>query len=79
MSATPYEREGETALAETALTVDQILESMRQLSDEEKRTLAVAVLNERALEAFVEELDDHVACEEALAEDAEPFHENLTE
>jgi hypothetical protein len=41
---------------------------MRQLSEEEQRTLAGAVLQDRKLEAFVEELDDHLSCERSSAE-----------
>lgn len=53
---------------ETALSVEQILEGMRQLSDEEKRTLASSVLSDPGLEAFVEELDDNLTCERAVNE-----------
>ena len=53
---------------ETALTVEQLLNNMRELSDGEQRALAEAVLNERALEAFVEELDDHLTCEKSVEE-----------
>jgi len=62
------------ALLETALTVDQILEGMRQLSIDEQRTLAAAVLADRKLEPLVEELEDSLACEEAATEGpAHPF------
>jgi len=53
------------AKLETALSLDQILEGMRQLSDEEKRALASTVLSDPNLEAFVEELDDSLTCERA--------------
>jgi hypothetical protein len=56
------------ALLETVLTVDQILEGMRQLSVDEQRTLAAAVLADRKLEPLVEELEDSLACEEAARE-----------
>jgi len=59
---------GTMALLETALTVDQILEGMRQLSVDEQRTLAAALLADRKLEPFVEELEDCLACEEAARE-----------
>ena len=36
---------------------------MRELSEEEQRSLAGVVLQDRKLEAFVEELDDHLSCE----------------
>lgn len=51
---------------EIALSLEQILDGMRQLSDQEKRTLASVVLSDPKLEAFVEELDDHLMCERAL-------------
>ena len=40
------------AKLETALSLAQILEGMRQLSDEEKRTLASSVLSDPKLEGF---------------------------
>jgi hypothetical protein len=43
------------AKLETALSLEQILEGMRQLSDEEKRALASIVLSDPRFEAFVEE------------------------
>jgi hypothetical protein len=45
--------------------VEQILDNLHQLSDQEQRVLAAAVLNDRRLEAFVEELDDQLVCEKA--------------
>lgn len=64
------------ASLDIALTVDQIMESLRQLSDAEQRRLAATILADRKLEGFVEELHDHLACEEAPAEGpAEPFAE----
>lgn len=64
------------ASLDIALTVDQIVEGMRQLSDPEQRTLAAAILVDGKLEPFVEELDDHLACEKASDEGpAEPFAE----
>ena len=60
---------------ETALNVEQILEGMRQLSDEEKRALASTVLTDPTLEAFVEELDDSLTCERAVNEGPpDPFN-----
>ena len=56
------------AKPETALSLEQILEGTRQLSDQEKRALASAVLSDPRLEAFVEELDDNLACERAVNE-----------
>ena len=63
---------------ETALSLDQILEGMRQLSEPEKRVLATTVLSDPELEAFVEELDDNLTCERVVNEGPpEPF--NATE
>jgi hypothetical protein len=59
---------------EVALSLEQILEGMRQLSDQEKRALASVVLSDPGLEAFVEELDDHLMSERALDDKPpEPF------
>ena len=56
------------ATLESTLSIEQLLVNMRALSDEDKRALAAAVLNDRKLEAFVEELDDQLACEKATEE-----------
>jgi len=62
------------AKVETTLTIEQILEGMRQLSDQEKRALASIILLDPSFEAFVEEVDDTLACERAVNEAApEPF------
>lgn len=62
------------AKLETALSLEQILEGMRQLSDQEKRALASVVLSDPSLEAFVEEVDDALTSERAANEGpAEPF------
>ena len=53
---------------ETAPSIESLIAEMRQLSDEEQRTLAGAVLQDRKLEAFVEELDDHLSCERSSSE-----------
>jgi len=53
---------------ETAPKVESLIAEMRQLTEEEQRSLAGAVLQDRQLEAFVEELDDHLNCEKATAE-----------
>ena len=50
--------------------IKQILQEMRRLSDDEQRALAGAILDDRKLEAFVEELDDHLMCERASKEQA---------
>lgn len=63
------------AKLETALTLEQILEGIRQLSDQEKRALASSVLSDSKLEAFVEELDDNLTCERAVdGRPPEPFN-----
>lgn len=59
------------ARLETLLTLEHILEGMRQRSDNEKRALASTVLSDPSLEAFVEELDDNLMCERAI-NDAPP-------
>jgi len=62
------------AKLEIPLTLEQILDNMHQLSDQEQRILAAAVLNDRRLEAFVEELDDQLDSEKAAEEGSpEPF------
>ena len=59
---------------ETAPRIDNLIAEMCKLSEEEQRTLAVEVLENRRLEAFVEELDDHLTCERAATEgSAKPF------
>ncbi len=69
------------AKLETALSLEQILEGMRQLSDQEKRALTAMVLSDVRLEVFVEELDDNLTCERAASEGPpQPFSPNeLTE
>ena len=60
-----------------ASSVESIVEEMRQLSENEQRALAGAVLGDRKLEAFVEELEDQLSCERATEEgSAEPFDLN---
>ena len=62
------------AKLEIALSLEQILEGMRQLNGEEQRALAASVLSDPKLEAFVEELDDDLMCERAANEGPpEPF------
>lgn len=48
--------------------ITHLVEKMRRLSEDEQRGLATAVLQERKLEAFVEELEDHLMCESAVEE-----------
>ena len=50
------------------MTIENIIEGMEQLSEDEQRSLAVAILADRKLEAFVEELEDHLNCERVTAE-----------
>ena len=53
---------------ETAPKVESLIAELRELSEEEQRSLAGAVLQDRKLEAFVEELEDHLSCESSAAE-----------
>ena len=53
---------------DTAPKVENLIAELRELSEEEQRSLAAAVLQDRKLEAFVEELDDHLSCERSAAE-----------
>jgi hypothetical protein len=52
----------------TASSIENIIDELRQLSEEEQRALAGAILDDRKLEAFVEELEDHLSCEKAATE-----------
>ena len=52
----------------TSPSVKSIVAEIQHLSDEEQRTLAAAVLEDRLLESFVEELEDQLSCEKAAAE-----------
>lgn len=53
---------------ETPMKVETLIAAMQELSEVEQRSLAGAVLQDRKLEAFVEELDDHLSCERSAAE-----------
>jgi hypothetical protein len=53
---------------EPTTSFENLVAEMRQLSDEEQRALAGAVLQDRKLEAFVEEIEDHLNCERTEAE-----------
>jgi hypothetical protein len=58
----------------TAPNIESIVDEMHQLSENEQRAMAAAVLQDRKLEAFVEELEDHLTCERATEEGpAKPF------
>jgi ABC-type uncharacterized transport system involved in gliding motility auxiliary subunit len=48
--------------------IESIIHGMQQLSEDEQRTLAALVLEDGKLEAFVEELEDHLNCERAVEE-----------
>jgi hypothetical protein len=52
----------------TSSSVENIIHKMHELSEEEQRALAAVVLEDRKLEAFVEELEDHLSCEDATEE-----------
>jgi len=52
----------------TAPSIESIVDEMHQLSEGEQRNLAAAVLHDRKLEGFVEELEDHLVCERAAEE-----------
>ena len=52
----------------TLTAVDNIVSRMHQLSEDEQRALAAVVLEDGKLEAFVEELEDHLSCEKATEE-----------
>jgi hypothetical protein len=62
------------AKLESALSLNQILDGIRLLTEQEQRALAAAVLADPNLESFVEELDDSLTCERAAADGpVEPF------
>ena len=52
----------------TLTTVESIVDNMHKLSEDEQRALAAVVLEDRKLEAFVEELEDQLSCERATEE-----------
>ena len=64
---------------ESGLRVDQIIDGIRQLSEQDQRALASRLLTDSAFENFVEELEDSLNCERARYEgQAEPLTiENL--
>ena len=49
----------------TPTTVESIVDNMHKLSEDEQRALAAVVLEDRKLEAFVEEVEDQLSCERA--------------
>ena len=57
----------------TVPNVQNIVDELLQLSEDEQRTLAGAVLQERKLEPFVEEMEDHLRCERAAEEESVPL------
>ena len=54
---------------ETTPIIENLVAEMRQLSEDEQRALAEVVLNDRKLEPFVEELEDHLSCERATTDE----------
>lgn len=62
--------------ARMAPTVENIIDEMRQLSEDDQRALAGAILDDRKLEAFMEELEDHLGCEAANEEGSEDLFSN---
>ena len=52
----------------SAPSIENIIDEMQHLSEADQRALAAAVLEDRKLEAFVEELEDHLSCERAVEE-----------
>jgi len=52
----------------TRPTIENIIDGMHQLSDDQQRALAGAIVEDRKLEAFIEELEDHLNCESAATE-----------
>lgn len=58
---------------EKTSSIESLVAEMRQLSEKEQRTLAGVVLQDRKLEPFVEELEDHLSCERAEEDPEEPI------
>ena len=56
------------SIVKTAPRIETMIEEMHLLSEDEQRVLAAAILEDRKLEAFVEELEDHLNCERPAAE-----------
>ncbi|HEU4509254.1 MAG TPA: hypothetical protein VFR78_13490 [Pyrinomonadaceae bacterium] len=56
-----------------ALRVQRIIDEMDQLSEDDQRALAGAILNDGKLEALVEEVEDHLSCEAATEESPVKF------
>jgi len=54
----------------TLTAVENVVDKMHQLSDDEQRALAAVILEDRKLEAFVEELEDQLSCERATEEES---------
>ncbi len=62
------------AKLESALSLEQILDGIRHLSEQEQRALAASVLADPSIESFVEEMDDSLSCERVSKEGPpEPF------
>ena len=60
----------------TLPSVEGIIADMQHLSQDQQRALAAAVLQDRSLEAFVEELEDHLSLEQAVAEGSAELFES---
>ena len=58
---------------ETTPSIESLVAEMRRLSEEEQRVLAGVIVQERELEPFVEELEDHLSCERAEEDPEEPL------
>lgn len=54
--------------AQIALTTEEILDGIRDMSESQQRKLAGTVAHDRKLEPFVEELEDILASERAAEE-----------
>jgi hypothetical protein len=58
---------------ETTPAVESLVADMRRLSEKEQRVLVGVILQDRKLEPFVEELEDHLSCERAKEDPEEPI------
>ena len=58
------------------MTIENAIQEIYKLSEQEQRALAGAVLADRKLEAFVEELEDHLICERCAAEGSAELLQN---
>ena len=58
---------------ETTPAIESLVADMRRLSEKEQRVLVGVILQDRKLEPFVEELEDHLSCERAKEDPEEPI------